>query len=247
MRRGEIIMKFLTLLLISFSASASYLPESKIGQDTNGITIYNNSGKCASVYSEKCIKIKKGYNHVYSELADEMVNDYSKPTWATRSMVEVCSGQADCEQKVSDKACVDERHALTDAEFTETWCNKITGYEQVLSGNKIIVENATKKAAYDSAKAASDAMEAAIEQAFKAINHGKRVIALLVVRNASKGLTTAQIEQMNSTYAEIKNLLETGSLVTAKEKINLITPDGTIVTEADKTALVSEINKFLGL
>jgi len=240
-------MKFLILILISISANASYLPESKVGKDTNGITVYGNSKKCASVYSESCIKIQKGYNPAYSELTDEIVDDYEKPTWATRSMVEVCSGQADCEQKVSDKACVDERHALTDAEFTETWCNKITGYEQVLSGNKIIVENATKKAAYDSAKAASDAMEAAIEQAFKAINHGKRVIALLVVRNASKGLTTAQIEQMNSTYAEIKNLLETGSLVTAKEKINLITPDGTIVTEADKTALVSEINKFLGL
>jgi hypothetical protein len=239
------LISILTILIISnISHGANMAPVSEVEKKILDCEYpLTSSGSCQG----SCIEIKKEFNCKYSELADEEIDDYSKPTWATRSMVEVCSGQADCEQKVSDKVCVDERHALTDAEFTETWCNKITGYEQVLSGNKIIVENATKKAAYETAKAASDAMEAAIEQAYKAINHGKRVIALLVVRNASKGLTTAQIEQMNLTYSEIKNLLETGSLVTAKEKIELITPDGTIVTESDKTALVSEINKFLGL
>lgn len=235
-------MKFLILFLISFNLYANYIPESQV-ESCGPKTVWLKSKKCG----DNCIKINKNYNCNYSELADEMINDIEKPIWAIRSMVEVCSGQLDCEQKVSDKACIDGRHALTNAEFTETWCNKITGYQQKLSGRKIIVENATKKAAYDLAKTSSEAMESAINQAYKAIDHGKRIIALIVVRNASKGLKKNQIRQMNSTYAEIKGLLETGSLETAKEQIESITPDGTIVTDADKTALVSEINKFLGL
>lgn len=235
-------MKFLILLLISFNLYANYIPESQV-ESCGPKTVWLKPGKCG----ENCIKIDKDYNCNYSELADEMINDQEKPIWATRSMVESCSGQADCEQKVSDKECVDERWALTNAEFTETWCNKITGYEQKLSGRKIIVENATKKAAYESSKATNDATEAGIQTAIKRINHGKRIIALLLVRNSPKGLNKGQIKQMNATYAEIKGLLETGSLETAKDEINAITPDGTIVTEADKTALVAEINKFLGL
>lgn len=228
-------------MIFSLSVSASYIKESKVGSCEYPITYYSNPAKCGA----NCIKLKMDYNCEYHEISDEMVSDYEKPIWATRSMVEVCSGQADCEQKVSEKVCVDERHALTNAEFTETWCNKITGYEQKLSGRKIVVENATRKAAYESAKAQKDAMETGIQTAIKRINHGKRIIALLLVRNAPKNLNKGQIKQMNATYAEIKGLLETGSLETAKDEINAITPDGTIVTNEDKTALIAEIDSFL--
>lgn len=246
-------MKTLTLLfLITFSitTSANYLPESKInGQAIEaGVAVYQKKAKCEAVYSETCHHVPFQYNPEYHELVDEMVGDPASAVYS-KNDIEACADQTDCETKNSSKVCTDLMENVYMAQdFSEIYCSKFLRFDaQIPSGKKIIVENATKKAAYDSALAASEAMEAAIATAMKAINHGKRVIALLVVRNASKGLTTAQIEQMNSTYAEIKNLLETGSLVTAKEKIELITPDGTIVTEADKTALISEINSFLGL
>lgn len=238
-------MKFLILILLlfNFTAFAGYIKKSEVDSCEYPKKVYSKMSSCG----EDCIKQPKGYNCKYSEVADEMIDDLERPIWATRSMVEACSGESDCEQKVSEKVCVDERWALTNAEFTETWCNKITGYEQKLSGRKIVVENAAKKTAYETGIAQEKALEDGIAQALKRINHGKRIIALLVVRNASKSLNKGQIKQMNATYAEIKGLLETGSLETAKDEIVAITPDGTIVTDADKTALVAEIDKFLGL
>jgi hypothetical protein len=160
-------------------------------------------------------------------------------------MVEACSGEADCELKLSEKNCVDGRWALMDAEFTETWCNKITGYSQILSGRNIVIENATTKATYEAEQAAKAQMDGAISQAKAAMECGRTVKALLMVRNAPKGLSKGQIKQMVNTYAEIDSLLESGSLATAKDEIAAITPDGTLVTEGDKTALMAEIDKCL--
>ena len=100
----------------------------------------------------------------------------------------------------------------------------------------------SSKKTVDDAKAAR---EAQIASAMAAINHGKRVIALFLVRNSTKSLTTGQVKQLNATYSAIKDLLETGSLVSAKEEINALTPDGVLVTEGDKTELIAEIDSFL--
>ena len=199
--------------------------------------------KCEGV----CVEIKKEFNCKYYEIAEEMVDDSTKPVHS-KSESEVCADQLDCETKNESKICADVLESVFMAEdFSEIYCSKFIRFEQKLSGRKTTKENSTKKAAYDSTKASSDAMEAGIAQALKRIDHGKRIIALLLVRNAPKTLNKGQIKQMNATYAEIKGLLDTGSLETAKDEITAITPDGTIVTEADKTALISEINKFLGL
>jgi len=50
------------------------------------------------------------------------------------------------------------------------------------------------------------------------------------------------METQLSTYANIKALLESGSLGTARAKITEVTPDGTIVTEADRTALLAVLD-----
>lgn len=240
-------MKTLIILfIISFSATAGFYSapfteiEKKLLDCDYSITVFK---KCEGY----CAEITKDFNCNYSEIYEELVDDKSKPVYS-KSEIEACEDQSDCESKNLTKSCLDvEEYVLMSDGYSEIYCSKLLRYEQKKSGIKTIVVNEIKRDAYESLKLEKETQEAAIKMAMKAINHGQRVIALLIVRNASKGLTTAQIGEMNLTYAQIKGLLETGSLLTAKEKIELITPDGTIVTEADKTALVSEINKFLGL
>jgi len=89
--------------------------------------------------------------------------------------------------------------------------------------------------------------EAGLQTALRKIDCGKRVIALMVIRNVPKALSPAQIAQMNTVYAPIKGLLETASLVTAKEFILATTADGTLITEADKTDLANETQKCIDL
>lgn len=86
------------------------------------------------------------------------------------------------------------------------------------------------------------ALSSALRNAQKAMDCGRSAQALLLVRNATKGLTTTQIKQMVSTYSSIKQLLDTGSLVSSIEEIEEIEADGILVTESDKTALVIHIN-----
>lgn len=123
---------------------------------------------------------------------------------------------------------------------------KSTVDENLIETKELAIDESLK-ASHLSTLAAKSLSDSYLAKAISAIEEGKKVIALLAVRNVPKNLTTAQIAQINSIYAEIKTLLETGSLVTAKEKISEVTPDGVLVTEADKTALINELNSYLGL
>jgi len=89
--------------------------------------------------------------------------------------------------------------------------------------------------------------EAGLQIALKKIDCGKRVIALLVLRNVPKGLTPQQVAQMNTVYAPIKGLLETASLVTAKAAIEDVTADGLLITDGDKADLSAETQKCIDL
>lgn len=71
---------------------------------------------------------------------------------------------------------------------------------------------------------------------------GRRLIAIISIRNDAKSFTQAQIEQFASDYAAINTALLNGSIATAKAQITAITPDGTITTQGDKDALLNEIN-----
>jgi hypothetical protein len=109
----------------------------------------------------------------------------------------------------------------------------------------IIVLDQAKKELYDAdqlKKAALAADEVKMQIALKKIECGKKVIAALLVRNSLKTLTIAQITQENLTFANIKNLLETGSLETAKQAIQYVIEDGVVVTTEDKASLISTLD-----
>jgi hypothetical protein len=210
------------LLLMAICHANNYLPESKIdGSSTNGMMIFGNQSDCQSHYGENCILIPVGYSKEYHRLIN------------TKSQAESCSSDQDCQGKLEIKSCLDGEIAIKvlDSDPKEVYCTK-----------KAVTENAGLKASYEAAVSAKASYEAALALAIKAQQCGKRVMALMLVRNAQKGLSKNQRKQLVQTYKDIKDLLDAGSLDVAKDEIQAVNADGTLVTAADKTALVAELD-----
>lgn len=89
---------------------------------------------------------------------------------------------------------------------------------------------------------AEDADVQAMVDASKAIECGLKVKSRMLVQNASKSLTDTQKINILSTYSTIDALLSAGSLVTARVEILAVTADGVMIVDADKTALVAELD-----
>lgn len=185
----------------------------------------------------------------YCDLVDEVVN--GAPIYTVNNQqfctLGIAEGQTktDCQLKLEALSCAQGFEAILREDLLEVRCTRLDGYEQVLTGRKVLQNNPTKFATYQAQQAAQAQMQAALAQARRLRECGNNVIDLLLVRNASKGLTTAQVKQIVATYAPIQGLLQTGSLNSAKEEIQAVTADGTLVTNADKTALIAEIDKCL--
>lgn len=214
-------MKFLILLFLTFSAMANYIPESKIGIDTQGLTVFMKKNKCEKHYSESCMKIPFGYNAETFSIKDQMIDDASSPILGARSMIESCTSLQDCSFISSQKACTDGRHSIYSTELLEVWCNKIVGYNQKLSGQKIVVEDAVKKAQYDIAQAQKKAIEDAIK--LGNINRAKCKDALdfIAGQNSSSGKTIAEIDLMMSVepYKSIYEALQANRIDKARLKL----------------------------
>lgn len=240
-------MKYLILICLIFSfnsfawTSKSELLNCEImGKD------YTLRSRCDSFHND-CIQIPKNFNCETFVEVPVMEDDLSKPVWASRSMVEPCDGEQDCINKMAEKECSDPRIPYRNAENTEIWCNTITGFEQMETGSFEIVEDPAKKSLYDAAKVEAETKKAQIAAAVMAMDKGREIIALMGIRNNAKGLSVGQVKQFLNTFGDIKAMLESGALITAKEEIEAITPDAIITTQADKDAILAEINSFLGL
>jgi len=87
-----------------------------------------------------------------------------------------------------------------------------------------------------------DADVLAMVDANNAIKCGLKVKSRMLVQNASKSLTDTQKINILSTYSTIDALLSAGSLATARVQILAVVADGVMIVEADKTALVAELD-----
>ena len=154
-------MKYLILLLISFSAFANFIPISKVGIDSS-LTVWTKKSKCEKEESEPCIKIDENYNPEYSIAVDRYVDDLDRPI-RKRVEIETCNGEEDCISIMQAKICTEiSDEKLYDAEFTEVWCSKITGYEQIVDSKKI-AEDASKKLLHEQKLANKEAEKLAKE------------------------------------------------------------------------------------
>lgn len=135
-------MKFLILLLISFTASASYLPKSKVGQDTDGMTIYSKKEKCEKVYAEKCVEIKGEENKSFHVFVD----DKNK-----KSQSSACVDEADCQSQFEALVCDAEKgwSPVKNLDQLEIYCTKFVPAH--------IEVDPVAKQAYDDAKDAEKA------------------------------------------------------------------------------------------
>lgn len=237
----------LITLLISFSALASnWMPISKI--ESKSSQAYQLELDCLKT-GEQCIDVGSEPYAIslgFGILTPILEDDFENPIWGSRSMIVKCADETDCIAIHETRECVDGRTSFYSVDDLEVWCNKIVGYQQKDFGKKSF---SIDTAAFNSYKATQSAIAqgSAIRNQIKSLRECLAgVIDLLVLRNASKNLTTEQVDQMVQTYQPIMALLQAVSGVTAKEKIQAVSADGVLVTENDKIALTQEIDKCLG-
>lgn len=234
---------YLFLILYFFSITAyseNWLNRSKILN--HSIEAHSLKSDCERISGEECFDMGDLPSSVYSEV-DIEVDDETKPNYS-KNEIESCASLLDCDSKHAIKTCSDpQESSIKNYDLLQVYCSKFLSYDKKLI--KSIALDAIKLTAYQAeqvTKAALQAKEDAISVAQKLMKCGNKVMALMLVRNQPKALTTAQVDTLVQTYAPIKALLETGSLLTAKEKIAQVVTDGVIITEADKAALISEID-----
>ena len=186
--------------------------------------------ECKDLPEEQCVCFD-GLDVISAELIDNMVIDFIRKENAVS-----CLDEADCLAKEAEQVCTLGRVIRTES---EVYC----AIEVLKADGKKLVVSEEKKAAREAAEEIKAAQDAALASALKAMDCGKSAQAAMLVRNAAKNLTTAQVKQIVAAYAPIKGLLDTGSLQSAIEEIQAIQADGVLVTEADKEAIIAHINQ----
>lgn len=227
-------MKIILLAFITLSTMAIFQKEQFVSDCSKipfvrKIDCEKDGSSCVEMNNVNC-------EYAKIELQDFTETDFSSPIYDDVN-AESCSDEQDCQDKSALKICDTENEYYVSIVDNQVLCRKVT-YSEITLQRNVVVEDAAKKADYDAKKA----KESAIKLAQSKIDCGQEVIAYLTVLNAPKGLTTDQIKTMNQTYSGIKNLLETGSLETARIEILNVVADGTLITESDKTNLVSQLD-----
>jgi hypothetical protein len=243
-------MKKLTTFLLVLIPTISLAQQGWNSLEDN--VVYVEKSFCESQTSLPCYDVA-ACPVEHCDLVDEIVN--GEPLYTVNNQqsctldVPTIEGEentkTDCQLKLEALSCDENFEAILREDLLEVRCTRLDGYEQINTGRKVLAVNPSKKAAYEAQQAAKLQLETALAQARKLRECGNNVIDLLLVRNASKGLTTTQVKQIVSTYAPIQGLLQTGSLNSAKEEIQAVEADGTLVTNEDKAALTAEIDKCL--
>lgn len=232
------ILFFISYLVLTNCFAENWLNHSKI--KAGSIEAYSLKTDCERISGESCFDLGNYPSSVFSEF-DIEVDDLSKPTYS-KNEVQQCSNNEECDQIHLNKICSNElESSIKNYELLEVYCSRFLGYEKKLE--KTIQLDQAKFSAWQSQKANEETArlrEDGIQRALKRINCGERVVALMVLRNSSKTLTTTQIGQVNQTYGMIRTLLGTGSLVTAREQMAQVAVDGVMVTSEDKSELLSE-------
>lgn len=241
-------MKYLILTLLFFTKltyAENWLNHSKI--KSGSVEAYSLKADCERISGEKCFDLANYPSTVFSEF-DVEVDDTLKPLYS-KSEIQSCASIEECDQIHSSKTCSNELEtSIKNYELLEVYCSRFLGYEKKLE--KTIQLDSQKLSAWQSQeanKATERAREMAIQASIKRIECGKRIIGIIVYRNSLKSLTTAQVGQLNTSYAPIIGLISTGSLITAREAIQAHVPDGTVITEQDKTEALAEADKCINL
>ena len=217
--------KLLLLSLIISNVSLAGAFRSK-NQLLTGDTTFRLKSACEAHYLEPCIDVRGKDIGPWSVIV---------PDTYLKEQVDACTDADDCQNKLEALTCTGEGfYPIKRLDILEVYCTKFVP-------EHIGIDQAVKTA-YEAEKAASEALEAQVATAKKAIDCGRDVIAYMGVRNLAKQLTTAQTKTLIASLAEIQSLLEGGAMATARAEILGITADGTLITEADRSAIVDRLD-----
>ena len=143
-------MKIL-LLTLSTLSFASFIPKEEVG-NCNYKKVYVTKKQCKKE-NEKCVNIPRKYRCEYYKAEEKLVDDTDSPIWSKRSKVTACDGQEDCQSKEQVINCSNNnRRFMINEDYSEAYCVRLKGYEQIPSGQFVAVEVQNKKDAYMSAQ-----------------------------------------------------------------------------------------------
>ena len=253
-------MKTILLFITLFFASSVCLAEgvtwvsetdrAKLRAQTPiGVTYHPSEIVCEQKSGEECWDCGANDCRVV-DVQTSMVDDQTKPIYKAKYDLSNCDSDVDCTQKQDSKNCNQGDYSTYEKNSPpipgfSVYCIGIESYEQ--KEVKELVENSAVKTSVEASDTAKKQLETDIAARKKRIEFGTRMIAFMGVRNDSKNLTAEQSKTFLVTFGPIMSLMQAGALDTAKSEIEALTPDGTLVTQADKDAILAEINSFLGL
>lgn len=156
------------IVVINLAHAGSFMSKGDISKNNAGqpgVTVYPLKGRCEQRKAEKCFQID-GKNLNYYAVTLVTIDDHSKPIWEAKSNITPCTDEIDCYSKLVVDYCDalgPDYLAFVNEGFTEIYCTKVIGYEQMQVEQ--LIEDPTLKAADDAKEAAKVAKEAAKDAA----------------------------------------------------------------------------------
>lgn len=250
-------MQYLSLLALVASVFAfgdvNWMALGKSGTKT----MYTSKESCEQKEKHDCYDMGDPAKGTFKDprfhsvtTADE--DDQSKPIWKPKYNVVACGSPSECKSKQVELG--GNAHCNTGDQIFYSknslmpgysiFCSRVTGYEQksVTRAREVPLLKAQVESDDVSKKAEKDA----VQKVMKDQQFGKVLVATLVARNKAKNLTSKQKKDLAVAYQTVQQLLLAGSLKAAKDEVSASTPDGTLVTQADKDALLAALTAYLG-
>ncbi|MDQ3159096.1 MAG: hypothetical protein M3P98_03125 [bacterium] len=157
-------MKTLILLtLLSFNSHASFIAISDL-QTCEKADLFSHKEICEGDKQSTCVPFLGGFCQQYDAI-DEIVN--GNPIYGIKENATLCTDEVACEE-LRSSLCreIPESfffYAMNANNGFEAYCTKITGYEQVNTGKKVLKNNPVKLAAHLAAIEAKKSADAQVK------------------------------------------------------------------------------------
>lgn len=208
---------FLILILLIPSAYSAYI--SKAEYDSGNIKTFHLK-KCGD-----CLTLPKGVLIENITVIDEMIDDPASPIYEAKSNAVACSSEEDCLEKEAIHVCDTENKYFTVrlADNTEVYCTKLLGYNQVLSGREVIIEDPVKKSLFVSKDLKRKSREARKRKGSLARQKCKDALDYIAGGNLDSELTEEQVDAMQAAFSDIFQALQANRPGKALRLIKLVT------------------------
>lgn len=219
-------MKFLILFLISFNLWASYLPDTKIGEDTTGMDIHSRRLGCETQYSEPCVEFSS--NESYKKVIQEV--------WLQES-VQTCFDDSDCDARLMLLSCTKAGYyAKKDYGLLQVYCEKFIP--------KHVGDDDALKSLYDAKKASDAIIKNALNSQLGDMKFGKTLYAKVMLMNKAKGLTKGQRKALRSNLSTIRDDFFDGDLCGARSDMSTLVADGILITTQNIVDVLALIDAY---